>query len=156
ARNSGAHEVSANPPLRTPARPTTQQSRAQPGAISLPRLRRQLGVRKYSRADDRQPCAYYVRVCAFVLGGAARPPPSLRLCGPRAHGIIGERRSPRLPGRCPVAPEVVPSGTNEKQVIMKAGIHPKYVKSTVHCACGNTFETESVKPEIRVEICSNC
>jgi large subunit ribosomal protein L31 len=39
---------------------------------------------------------------------------------------------------------------------MKAGIHPKYVTSSVRCACGNTFETESTKPEIRVEICSNC
>jgi large subunit ribosomal protein L31 len=39
---------------------------------------------------------------------------------------------------------------------MKAAIHPKYVKSNVHCACGTTFETESTKPEIRVEICSAC
>ena len=39
---------------------------------------------------------------------------------------------------------------------MKAAIHPKYMKANVHCACGNTFETESTKPEIRVEICSNC
>ena len=39
---------------------------------------------------------------------------------------------------------------------MKAGIHPKYQTASVHCACGNTFETESIKPEIRVEICSNC
>ncbi len=39
---------------------------------------------------------------------------------------------------------------------MKAGIHPKYQKASVHCACGNAFETSSIKPEIRVEICSNC
>ena len=39
---------------------------------------------------------------------------------------------------------------------MKQGIHPTYQIATVHCACGNTFTTRSTKPEIRVEICSNC
>ncbi len=39
---------------------------------------------------------------------------------------------------------------------MKEGIHPKYGKAVVKCACGNTFETGSVKPELRVEICSAC
>lgn len=39
---------------------------------------------------------------------------------------------------------------------MKAGIHPKYVKAIVVCACGNTWETRSTKPEIKLEICSNC
>jgi large subunit ribosomal protein L31 len=39
---------------------------------------------------------------------------------------------------------------------MKPGIHPNYNKSSVRCACGNTFETGSVKEEIRVEICSEC
>ena len=39
---------------------------------------------------------------------------------------------------------------------MKAGIHPDYKKAVVHCACGNTFETGSVKDELKVEICSEC
>ena len=39
---------------------------------------------------------------------------------------------------------------------MKAGIHPNYAQTTVRCACGETFETGSVKKDIRVEICSNC
>ncbi len=39
---------------------------------------------------------------------------------------------------------------------MKAGIHPKYVETNVICACGNTFVTHSTKPEIKVEVCSNC
>ncbi|MBR5137611.1 MAG: 50S ribosomal protein L31 [Clostridia bacterium] len=39
---------------------------------------------------------------------------------------------------------------------MKEGIHPNYQKSVVKCACGNTFETGSIKPELRVEICSKC
>lgn len=39
---------------------------------------------------------------------------------------------------------------------MKEGIHPEYKKATVKCACGETFETGSVKEELRVEICSKC
>ena len=39
---------------------------------------------------------------------------------------------------------------------MKADIHPNYAAAIVHCACGNEFETRSVTPEIRVEICSAC
>jgi large subunit ribosomal protein L31 len=39
---------------------------------------------------------------------------------------------------------------------MKTGIHPEYVECTVVCACGNTFQTRSTKPSIRLEICSNC
>ena len=39
---------------------------------------------------------------------------------------------------------------------MKKGIHPKYVRATVRCACGNTFETGSTKEDLRVEICSKC
>lgn len=39
---------------------------------------------------------------------------------------------------------------------MKAGIHPNYKASTVHCACGNSWETRSTTPDIHVEICSAC
>ncbi|HIC90817.1 MAG TPA: 50S ribosomal protein L31 [Syntrophaceae bacterium] len=39
---------------------------------------------------------------------------------------------------------------------MKEGIHPKYFRTTVRCACGNEFETGSTKENIRVEICSHC
>jgi len=39
---------------------------------------------------------------------------------------------------------------------MKDGIHPEYVEATVKCACGYTFKTRSTKPEIKLEICSNC
>jgi len=39
---------------------------------------------------------------------------------------------------------------------MKQGIHPKYNKSTITCACGNVIETRSTAPDIQVEICSNC
>jgi large subunit ribosomal protein L31 len=39
---------------------------------------------------------------------------------------------------------------------MKQDIHPEYVVATVHCSCGNTFQTRSTRSELRVEICSNC
>ncbi|MDA3871142.1 MAG: 50S ribosomal protein L31 [Candidatus Marinimicrobia bacterium] len=39
---------------------------------------------------------------------------------------------------------------------MRPKIHPKYDKTIVTCACGNTFETKSTIKEIKVEICSAC
>jgi large subunit ribosomal protein L31 len=39
---------------------------------------------------------------------------------------------------------------------MKQGIHPKYQKSVVTCACGNTFETRSTKGNMQVDICNVC
>jgi large subunit ribosomal protein L31 len=39
---------------------------------------------------------------------------------------------------------------------MKTDIHPDYVVARVTCSCGNTFETRSVKPEIKVEVCNAC
>lgn len=40
---------------------------------------------------------------------------------------------------------------------MKSNIHPNYYHNTkVTCACGNTFETGSTLPEIKVDICSAC
>ncbi len=39
---------------------------------------------------------------------------------------------------------------------MKEKIHPEYKESRLVCACGNTVITRSTKPEIKLEICSNC
>ena len=39
---------------------------------------------------------------------------------------------------------------------MQENMHPKYVKTTITCACGNVIETRSTKENIRVEICSKC
>ena len=39
---------------------------------------------------------------------------------------------------------------------MKDAIHPKYVETTITCACGSVVHTRSTKQNIRVEICSNC
>lgn len=39
---------------------------------------------------------------------------------------------------------------------MKTKTHPTYQTCTVHCACGNNFETRSVLPKINVDICNAC
>lgn len=40
---------------------------------------------------------------------------------------------------------------------MKKDIHPPYYpEAKATCACGATFTVGATKPEIRVEICSNC
>ena len=40
---------------------------------------------------------------------------------------------------------------------MKQGIHPNYQEITVHCACGNEFQTRSTKKDdLHLEICSEC
>jgi large subunit ribosomal protein L31 len=40
---------------------------------------------------------------------------------------------------------------------VKEKIHPKYYQAEVHCAsCGTTFTVGSTRPELRVDVCSNC
>ena len=39
---------------------------------------------------------------------------------------------------------------------MQKDIHPDYKLSTVHCACGNTFEVRMTVKKINVEICNQC
>ena len=57
--------------------------------------------------------------------------------------------------RMPVPPESRQSGDKEVKT-MKENIHPNYGKAVVRCVCGETFETGSVKKELRVDICSKC
>ncbi len=40
--------------------------------------------------------------------------------------------------------------------IVKVGIHPEYVETTITCAFGEVVRTRSTRPDIRVEICSKC
>jgi len=49
-------------------------------------------------------------------------------------------------------------GTTIEEDIMKSGIHPDYVETTVLCGCGNSFKTRSTKTsgQIVVEVCSQC
>lgn len=40
---------------------------------------------------------------------------------------------------------------------MKEKIHPKYfTDAKATCSCGNSFTLGSTKPEIKVELCSQC
>lgn len=39
---------------------------------------------------------------------------------------------------------------------MKADIHPEYVECQVRCSCGNEFVTRATKPQLRVDLCSEC
>jgi large subunit ribosomal protein L31 len=39
---------------------------------------------------------------------------------------------------------------------MKQGIHPEYTLATVHCSCGNSFETRATVDKINVELCNQC
>lgn len=39
---------------------------------------------------------------------------------------------------------------------MKDGIHPKYVKATVVCSCGESFETHSTREVLKIDVCSKC
>ena len=45
---------------------------------------------------------------------------------------------------------------SERHPEMKAKIHPEYVEATVHCACGNSWQTRATRPSLRVEVCSQC
>ena len=45
----------------------------------------------------------------------------------------------------------------ERDRTMKTGIHPEYyTEARVICSCGHSYVTGATKPELRVEICSNC
>lgn len=50
----------------------------------------------------------------------------------------------------------MPPNTSGWDRTMKTDIHPNYVDATIVCSCGNTVATRSTKPDISVEICSNC
>lgn len=39
---------------------------------------------------------------------------------------------------------------------MKKDIHPKYTAAKIICACGETWETKSTRPETKVGICAKC
>ena len=39
---------------------------------------------------------------------------------------------------------------------MRKDIHPKYMDCTVKCGCGETWQTRSTVPEMKIEICSTC
>ena len=106
----------------------------------------------------------------LVTGSRDRGGNALPLRPREARLRAGRRRHDgRAPGRQDPAPAGRNSGCGRlgrqrgrpnhrcyPEWAMKAGIHPEYVLATVRCACGNEFETRSTKPELHVEVCSNC
>ena len=49
-----------------------------------------------------------------------------------------------------------PRGRAGRIQAVKQGVHPEYVLAHVRCSCGNEFYTRSTKPDLHVEICSEC
>lgn len=51
-----------------------------------------------------------------------------------------------------------PTATTLEEYIMKAEIHPNYQDVQVTCSCGASFTTRSTigKPQLHVEVCSDC
>jgi large subunit ribosomal protein L31 len=49
-------------------------------------------------------------------------------------------------------------GNTAKEPMMKHGIHPNYVETTVTCTCGNSFSTRSTAKNgvIHADVCSAC
>ncbi|NLA10932.1 MAG: 50S ribosomal protein L31 [Firmicutes bacterium] len=39
---------------------------------------------------------------------------------------------------------------------MKENIHPRYFRTKLTCACGESFEIGSTRENLKVEICSKC
>jgi large subunit ribosomal protein L31 len=48
------------------------------------------------------------------------------------------------------------SANKKEVIIVREGIHPKYEKSIIKCACGEIIETKSTKKELHIDICSKC
>ena len=39
---------------------------------------------------------------------------------------------------------------------MRKNIHPDYSDTTIKCACGSEIQVGATKPDIKIEICSQC
>ena len=55
-----------------------------------------------------------------------------------------------------IFPHFAPFDFQSRMPAVKPGIHPRYQRATVQCACGNNFVTRSTVPAIHVEICARC
>jgi large subunit ribosomal protein L31 len=42
------------------------------------------------------------------------------------------------------------------KVAMKKEIHPKYIETTVSCACGTVYQVKSLQKDAKVGICAHC
>lgn len=67
-------------------------------------------------------------------------------------------KSGRIPGSPLSSPRTgrsAPTGGLDWKAV-KTEIHPEYVLANVTCSCGNQFLTRSTKPDLHVELCSEC
>ncbi len=39
---------------------------------------------------------------------------------------------------------------------MKAEVHPEYVDAVISCSCGNRIQTRATKPDMHIDVCSEC
>lgn len=39
---------------------------------------------------------------------------------------------------------------------MKAEIHPEYIETSIHCACGAVYRTRSTRANLKIGICAAC
>jgi large subunit ribosomal protein L31 len=76
--------------------------------------------------------------------------------GPRAGQAATAGAVPALAPDLRAHPPVGVGPASRLEYEMKQEIHPEYVPAHVRCTCGNEFWTRSTKPELHVEICSNC
>jgi large subunit ribosomal protein L31 len=70
--------------------------------------------------------------------------------------IEGQAKPCRQVAALAIFPDFVPFDIQARMCAVKPGIHPKYQRATVQCACGNTFVTRSTTPMIHVEVCASC
>jgi len=60
-----------------------------------------------------------------------------------------------LDAACAILIEKISAAMPQEKRI-KTDIHPKYVETSIVCACGATYPTRSTVPNLRVAICSKC
>lgn len=76
-------------------------------------------------------------------------------------GQTGPRSAPnhhlRMPVETrPVSPVYYTASHRRPEAPVKPEIHPEYATATVHCACGNSWQTRSTVPALNLDVCSNC
>ena len=105
----------------------------------------------------RVPPAPFLPLSSFIMAQTGRSKKYLRVKFPRPleAALLLCYNIFCMTTRMPVPPENRQSGDKEVKT-MKEKIHPNYGKAIVRCVCGETFETGSVKKEMRVDICSKC
>ena len=71
---------------------------------------------------------------------------------------IPERLPALLAEHAELESQLADPAAQQRGPIVKSGIHPDYVVTTVTCSCGNTFTTRSTAKNgvIHADVCSQC